>query len=79
MTYYTIIYKLKTTSSSSLHVLLTIEENYEESGNSHDLIKDMVKRLDEIPFDVYLRIFDFISVRDILSLRKVRVVYQHPF
>ena len=79
MAYYTIIYKLKTTSSSSLHVLLTIEENYEESGNSHDLFKDMVKRLDEIPFDVYLRIFDFISVRDILSLRKVRVVYQHLF
>lgn len=79
MTYYTIIYKLKTTSSSSLHVLLTIEENYEESENSHDLLKDMVKRLDEIPFDVYLRIFDFISVRDILSLRKVRVVYQHLF
>ena len=77
MAYYTIIYKLKTTSSSSLHVLLTIEENYEESENSHDLLKDMVKRLDEIPFDVYLRIFDFISVRDILSLRKVRVVYQH--
>ena len=79
MAYYTIIYKLKTTSSSSLHVLLTIEENYEESENSHDLLKDMVKRLDEIPFDVYLRIFDFISVRDILSLRKVRVVYQHLF
>ena len=79
MSYYTIIYKLKTTSSSSLHVLLTIEENYEESENSHDLLKDMVKRLDEIPFDVYLRIFDFISVRDILSLRKVRVVYQHLF
>ena len=79
MTYYTITYKLKTTSSSSLHVLLTIEENYEESGNSHDLFKDMVKRLDVIPFDVYLRIFDFISVRDILSLRKVRVVYQHLF
>lgn len=79
MTYYTIVYKLKTTSSSSLHVLLTIEENYEESENSHDLLKDMVKRLDEIPFDVYLRIFDFISVRDILSLRKVRVVYQHLF
>ena len=79
MAYYTIIYKLKTTSSSSLHVLLTIEENYEESENSHDLLKDMVKRLDEIPFDVYLRIFDFISVKDILSLRKVRVVYQHLF
>ena len=79
MAYYTIIYKLKTTSSSSLHVLLTIEENYEESENSHDLLKDMVKRLDEIPFDVYLRIFDFINVRDILSLRKVRVVYQHLF
>ena len=79
MAYYTIIYKLKTTSSSSLHVLLTIEENYEESENSHDLLKDMVKRLDEIPFDVYLRIFDFISVRDIVSLRKIRVVYQHLF
>ena len=79
MVYYIIIYKLKTTSSSSLHVLLTIEENYEESENSHDLLKDMVKRLDEIPFDVDLRIFDFISVRDILSLRKVRVVYQHLF